>query len=394
MQPLTVTAFTLTSAAGTGNQASIQALKTNQSGLTKNDLSAIPLDTWIGRVNGIEQVELPEHLKNFHCRNNQLALFALGQDGFIDKVHTAIEQYGSDRVGLFLGTSTSGVAETEKAYAERDPQTNQLADEFDYCYTQNIFSVANFIRKYLALKGPAQVVSTACSSSAKVFATASRYIEAGFCDAAIVGGIDTLCEMTLYGFNSLQLVSTQPCRPFDSQRDGISIGEAAGFALLDKHPKTGATCLLGYGESSDAHHISTPHPEGLGAAMAMRAALQRASLQPGVIDYLNLHGTSTPANDRSEDRAVIAVLGADTACSSTKGWTGHTLGAAGITEAIFCLLSIQNSFIPGTLNTEELDATIEINCLLKNSYQSVNTVMSNSFGFGGSNCSLLFGAGS
>ena len=391
MQPLAITAYTLTSAAGTGNQASIEALETQSSGLVKNNLAATTLDTWIGQVNGIEQVQLPKQLKSFDCRNNRLALFALGQDGFTQQAQAAIERYGADRVGLFLGTSTSGVEETEKAYAGRNPQTNQLTDEFDYCHTQNIFSVGNFIRKYLALTGPTQVVSTACSSSAKVFATASRYIEAGFCDAAIVGGVDTLCEMTLYGFNSLQLVSAQPCRPFDSQRNGISIGEAAGFALLEKLSEPGDVCLLGYGESSDAHHISSPHPEGLGAAIAMRAALQRASLHPDSVDYLNLHGTATPANDRSEDRAVITVLGADTPCSSTKGWTGHTLGAAGITEAIFCLLSMQHDFIPGTLNTKILDETIEINCLLENSSQRIHIAMSNSFGFGGSNCSLLFG---
>ncbi len=395
MQPLTITAFTLTSAAGTGNLESIKALQTNSSGLMKNELHKTNLDTWIGKVNEIEQVKLPEQLKNFDCRNNRLALFALGQDEFTQRAQAAIRKYGASRVGLFLGTSTSGVEKTEKAYAGRNPETNQLTDEFDYYHTQNIFSVGNFVRKYLALTGPAQVISTACSSSAKVFAAASRYIEAGFCDAAIVGGVDTLCEMTLYGFNSLQLVSSSPCRPFDIQRNGISIGEAAGFALLEKKPKTGDSCLLGYGESSDAHHISSPHPEGLGAAMAMRAALQRASLQPAAVDYLNLHGTATPANDRSEDRAVSAVLGSDTACSSTKGWTGHTLGAAGITEAIFCLLGMQYDFIPGTLNTQVLDETIEINCLLAdynaNNKQQVNTVMSNSFGFGGSNCSLLFG---
>lgn len=391
MQPLFITAYTQTNACGSGNPASLAALRNRESGLRRNDLPWGSLETWIGRVDDIDSTELPAALEKYDCRNNRLAYLALLQDDFAEIAKNAIGKYGPARVGLFLGTSTSGVRETEKAYAERKPGQEQLNAEFDYFRTQNIFSLGSFVREYLGLKGPSEVISTACSSSAKVFATASRFIAAGLCDAAIVGGVDTLCEMTLFGFNSLQLVSSDPCRPFDLNRNGISIGEAGGFALLEKTTDDHSPRLLGYGESSDAYHISSPHPEGLGASTAMQAALERASLQADDIGYLNLHGTATPANDTSEASGVIKVLGNRTPCSSTKGWTGHTLGAAGIVETGFCLLALEHDFIPGTLNTTQLDDQIQANCLIENQPQELHAVMSNSFGFGGSNCSLIFG---
>ena len=238
------------------------------------------------------------------------------------------------------------------------------------------------------------VVSTACSSSAKVFASAARMMQAGLCDAAIVGGVDSLCLTTLYGFNSLELVSSRPCRPFDAERDGISIGEAAGFVLLEKaSTKTdeNSVMLLGVGESSDAYHMSSPHPEGAGAQLAVQAALSAAGLSAGDIDYINLHGTGTKANDAAEDKAVSNVFGNSTPCSSTKGATGHLLGAAGVTEAIISALCIQHGFMPGGLNTKHLDTTLNSPYLLHNKNQTVNCVLSNSFGFGGSNCSLVLG---
>ncbi|MGH8457262.1 MAG: beta-ketoacyl synthase N-terminal-like domain-containing protein, partial [Stenotrophobium sp.] len=233
-------------------------------------------------------------------------------------------------------------------------------------------------------------IATACSSSAKVFASAHRAMQAGLCDTAIVGGVDSLCLTTLYGFNSLQLVSPEICRPADAARRGISIGEAAGFAILEKNAGAGMA-LLGYGESSDAHHMSAPHPEGEGAAAAMRAALERAGLRPQDVDYINLHGTATPANDAAEDKGVCALFGTATPCSSTKGWTGHTLGAAAITEAVFALLCMEHGFMPRSLNTQEKDPAIHGNILLQAREAGVARVLSNSFGFGGNNCSLLFG---
>ncbi|HEX20121.1 MAG TPA: beta-ketoacyl-[acyl-carrier-protein] synthase II, partial [Acidiferrobacteraceae bacterium] len=224
--------------------------------------------------------------------------------------------------------------------------------------------------------------------------TASRYINAGLCDAALVGGVDSLCMTTLYGFSSLELVSDQPCRPADRDRNGISIGEAAGFALLETGAggSPDAFALLGYGESSDAHHMSTPHPEGQGAALAMQAALTMARLDASEVDYINLHGTATQSNDRAEDRAVVSVFGDRTPCSSTKGWTGHTLGAAGIVEAIISMLCIQHGLIPASLNTKQRDADLQANIVLTQQRQGVRHVISNSFGFGGNNCALLFGS--
>jgi 3-oxoacyl-[acyl-carrier-protein] synthase-1 len=223
-----------------------------------------------------------------------------------------------------------------------------------------------------------------------VFASAWRYIESGVADAAVVGGVDSLCLTTLHGFTSLQLVADEPCRPFDAARKGMSIGEAAGFALLERE-QTGVA-LVGYGESSDAHHMSTPHPEGEGALAAMRAALDRAGLEPAAIDYVNAHGTATPANDRAEDRALVRLFGKTVPVSSTKGWTGHALGAAGIVEAIVCFLALEQGFIPGTLNTSKVEPGLESAIALENRAARVRHALTNSFGFGGSNCSLVFAA--
>jgi 3-oxoacyl-[acyl-carrier-protein] synthase-1 len=220
-------------------------------------------------------------------------------------------------------------------------------------------------------------------------------IDAGLIDAALVGGTDSLCLTTLYGFHSLQLSSPVPCRPFDVARDGISIGEAAAFALLQRVPDSldgDAILLLGVGESSDAYHMSAPHPEGLGARRAMQAALAAASLSPADIDYINLHGTGTPSNDRSESQAVTSVFGATTPCSSTKGATGHTLGAAGALEAVISALSIRNGLMPGGVHTTRVDPTLTAHYIRDNRRGAVARVLSNSFGFGGTNCSLIFGS--
>jgi 3-oxoacyl-[acyl-carrier-protein] synthase-1 len=237
-------------------------------------------------------------------------------------------------------------------------------------------------------------VSCACASSAKVFGSARRMIEAGLIDAALVGGVDSLCLTTLYGFHSLQLSSPAPCRPFDVARDGISIGEAAAYALLERAPEgaaAGSVLLLGIGESSDAYHMSAPHPEGLGARRAMQAALKTAALEPGDIDYINLHGTGTPSNDRSESRAVTSVFGPTIPCSSTKGATGHTLGAAGALEAVISALAIQQGLMPGGVRSTEVDPMLTAHYIRDNRRTPVARVLSNSFGFGGTNCSLIFG---
>jgi 3-oxoacyl-[acyl-carrier-protein] synthase-1 len=394
LNPLLLSHFTATSSIGQGLSATLNALRQRRAGLHLSDFETVDLITFIGEVAGVDEVKLPEHLSHFDCRNNRLALLGLNQDGFADAVRNAITQYGSQRVGVFLGTSTAGILQTEQAYRRRDPETGALPADFNYRTTHNTFSVANFTREYFGLTGPAVVVSSACSSSAKVFASARRMIASGLIDAALVGGIDSLCLTTLYGFNSLGLTSERACRPFDTQRNGISIGEAAAFALLERPPEhldADAILLLGIGESSDAYHMSSPHPEGLGARMAMQDALKMANLQPVDIDYINLHGTATQSNDAAEGKAVNYLFGTNVPCSSTKGQTGHTLGAAGGLEAVICALALQQGLLPAGLNTEHLDPTAGINYLLDNREQSISHVLSNSFGFGGTNCSLIFG---
>jgi 3-oxoacyl-[acyl-carrier-protein] synthase-1 len=394
LNPLLISHFTATSSIGRGLDETLAALRHRTSGLKPCDFDTVDLPTFIGEVVGVDDVMLSAAMQDFNCRNNRLAQLGLEQDGFAAAVRTAVERYGHDRVGVFVGTSTSGILESELAYRRRDPATGALPADFHYSTTQNTFSVADFTRHYFDLRGPAVAISSACSSSAKVFGSARRMIEAGLIDGAVVGGVDSLCLTTLYGFNSLQLLSTQACRPFDAARDGISIGEAAAFALLERaphNPAPDALLLLGIGESSDAYHMSSPHPEGLGARTAMEQALKAAGLAPDAIDYINLHGTATPSNDAAEGKAVRAVFGNATPCSSTKGATGHTLGAAGGVEAVISLLALRHGLMPGGLNTTQLDPEAGLNYLLENREQPVARAISNSFGFGGTNCSLIFG---
>jgi len=391
MSSLHLSACTMTSALGAGLAPTLDALRRQRSGVRSMHWETVDLDTCLGHVDGLEAVALPERLAAFDCRNNRLAQLGLEQDGFIAAVREAIHRHGPDRVGVFLGTSTSGILSSELAYRQRDAQTGAFLAPLDYRHTHNSYSVADFVRSYFGLTGPAFVVSTACSSSAKVFGNAQRMMDCGLIDAAIVGGVDSLCLTTLYGFNSLQLVSARPCRPYDAGRDGISIGEAAAFVLVERadHPAPGAIVMSGIGESSDAHHMSSPHPEGLGARLAMQAALDMAGLQPGQIDYINLHGTATPSNDAAEDKAVTGLFGTATPGSSTKGHTGHTLGAAGGIEAVICALALQHGLAPGGCGTERLDPKLNANYLLANLEKPLRHVLSNSFGFGGSNCSMV-----
>nr|WP_312306118.1 beta-ketoacyl-[acyl-carrier-protein] synthase family protein [Pulveribacter sp.] len=394
VSPLLLSATTLTTCLGRGLAAHAEALRTGRSGLRPCDFETVQLDTWIGEVEGVDATALPASLQEYDCRNNRLALAGLEADGFVERVRAAVQRYGSRRVGVFLGTSTSGILETELAYRARDAATGALPASVRYATAHCPFSVTDFVRQYLGLEGLALTISTACSSSAKVFAAAARQMALGTIDAAVVGGVDSLCLTTLYGFASLQLTSTQPARPYDARRDGISIGEAAAFALLERADAAqgGGVWLLGTGESSDAHHMSAPHPEGLGARLAMQAALRSAGLAPQQLDYVNLHGTATPANDAAEGLAMAALFGAGVPCSSTKGATGHTLGAAGAVEAVIAALALTHGWIPGSPGTQVLDEALALDYRLAGSAAPLRTVLSNSFGFGGSNCALVLGA--
>lgn len=395
ISPLIITASTMVNALGRGKKATFEALQQKRSGLVAS--KNLEFSTWLGHVEGVDNYALEKPFTKFNCRNNQLAKLTLDTDNFRDAVNKAIDKYGADRIGIFLGSSTSGSEETEKAYQKRGDD-GALPAEFDLMHTHNFTSLLNYTQQSLGLTGIGLVISTACSSSAKVFAAAHRHIESGFCDAAIVGGVDTLTQISLYGFNSLQLISSEPCRPGDEKRDGISIGEAGGFALLESENLANSisgVVLKGYGESSDAYHMSTPHPEGRGATNAINKALDSADLIATDIGYINLHGTATPSNDASEDKAVVSVFGSDIPCSSTKGWTGHTLGAAGITEALICMLVLEHQLLPASLNLTTPDPLLKSHILLENAKlepkQAIKHVLSNSFGFGGSNCSLIFG---
>jgi 3-oxoacyl-[acyl-carrier-protein] synthase-1 len=389
---IAISSYTATSALGLGLESIQEAISNGCSGLRPNDLKNCDLDTWIGRVQSIESTALPSHLDHLHSRNNQLAWLGLQQNGFLTNVDQLIDQVGADRIGVVMATSTSSIGRTEEGYACMEP-SGRMPKEYDQHEIHNLHSPGFFVSRATGLKGPSMTISTACSSSAKVFATASRWIKYGLVDAVLVGGVDSLCLSIMYGFNSLELLSPNPCRPFDRRRDGINLGEAAGFALLTKEELAPAAelALLGYGESSDAYHMSHPHPEGKGAIMAMDQALKRSGIPAMEIDYINLHGTASKANDLIETYALSQCFPTSTLASSTKGWTGHTLGAAGILESIITLESMQHGIVPGTLNCEEPDPEFRFPILEENTKKLIRNAMSNSFGFGGNNAALLFG---
>ena len=430
MHPLRVSHFSIVSGIGAGADATLAALRAGGSALSPCEFETVTLPTFTGMVEALDNIRLPEPFAGFDCRNNRLAEMALRQDGFEAAVFNSVARYGSGRIGLFLGTSTSGIFQAELAYRARQATGGRLTEAFDYEKTHSVASLATYLSQRLGITGPSFVVSCACASTAKAFGSAQRMIQGGLCDAAIVGGADTLCLTTLYGFHALGLNAPGPCRPADIARDGISIGEAAGFALLEKpfsdsargqsghHAREDASdpargdrsdrarqyasdparersggeiMLLGVGESNDAWHMSSPHPEGAGARLAMERALSAAGLSPADIDYINLHGTATKAGDAAEDLAVSALFEDRVPCNSTKGQTGHTLGAAGIVEAIISVLAIREGLLPGSAHTETVDPSFRARYQLASTPARVDTVLSNSFGFGGSNCSLIFG---
>lgn len=391
IHPVSITAHTATSALGRGLNAHRDALRARRSGLRANDFTTTPLECAIGRVDGLEQAAFPDEHALFECRNNRLAWLGIQQDGFLERVGDAIARHGPERVALLLATSTSSIGATEEAYARL--VDGRMPDDLRRPPVHTPHSLGIFLEQALGTRGPCLTTATACSSSAKIFAKAERMIRLGVVDAAVLVGIDSLCGSVLFGFNSLELVAPQACRPFDARRCGISIGEAAGFALLERAGPVSAPHLIGWGESSDAHHMSTPHPEGLGARLALQGALERAGIRTDDVDYINLHGTATPKNDEVEAAVIADVFGPRTRASSSKAWTGHTLGAAGILEAVISLIALDQGFVPGTLNCEQPDAVCGPQMALENETADVRIALSNSFGFGGSNCTLAFARG-
>ena len=386
---LGIAGYSTVHAAGVYNADAWQAIVAGRSGLRANTMLWCDLPCWVGEVAGVDDAPLPIELMAWDCRTHRLAWMALQRNGFRKAVSAAVARYGAQRVGVVLGSSTAGIRSTELAYARRR-EDGRWPRDFDYRRSHSLDALCRFSAEVLGLQGPMVTISTACSSSAKVFVTAQRWIECGLIDAAVVGGVDSLCLSTLYGFNSLQLLSGDMCRPFDASRNGISIGEAAGFVLLDQ--QAAAINFGGGGESSDAWHMSTPHPDGLGAQDAMRGALKAARLTASEIGYVNAHGTATLANDRAEAAATNAVFGADAVpVSSTKGVTGHTLGAAGITEAIVVIQALEQQTLPPSANLRQLAPDLGLDAVIEPRSAKLRHAMSNNFGFGGSNCSLIFG---
>jgi len=361
----------------------------DRSGLIATDEFSSGHSVILGQVTS-QLPEIDPKYSYYHCRNNQLLLAALSQ---ISKtVDDMMAQFGGDRIGIVLGTSTSGVRNTELALAWQ-AEKGVLPDGFHY-KQQQMGAGADFLASYLGINGPAYTVSTACSSSGKAFASARRLIKLGICDAVIVGGADSLCSLTVNGFAALESLSTGFCKPFGLHRDGITIGEAVSLFILSKEP--GPVALKGIGATSDAYHFSAPDPAGTAVIRAMQRALDDAGITPNDIDYLNLHGTATVLNDAMESKAVNAVFGADLAVSSSKGMTGHTLGAAAALELAFCWLLLNRDDEHGALipniNEDERDSELAPLNLLKKGMvlgRKINTCQSNSFAFGGNNLSIV-----
>ena len=349
----------------------------------------------VAAVSG-ELPSIPPELKVQDTRNNQLLMDAALQ--IRDEIDQATQTYGRDRIGVILGTSTSGIDEASRGLAHYIRE-HQFPADYNY-QQQELGAPANFLADWLQLSGPAYVISTACTSSARALMSAQRLLDLGLCDAVLCGGVDSLCKLTLNGFSALEAVSEQRCNPFSANRNGINIGEAAVLFLMTKSAGNGqAIALLGSGASSDAHHISAPEPSGRGALQAMRKALGRAALQPEQIGYLNLHGTATQHNDAMESFAVSALFPNGVPCSSTKPMTGHTLGAAGALEAAFCWLSLsaenrEHVLPPHVWDGQpdpDLPALHWVTPAKRLTSIAPRYLMSNSFAFGGNNVSLIIG---
>ena len=390
--PVAVTACTATAAHGQGLDPLAHGLGSNRSALRPNDLPWAPLPCAIGRVDGLEDLPWPAAWAAWDSRATRLAWLGLQADGFVDAVASARQRHGAARVGLVLGTSASTIAVSETAYHQLDQQ-GRFPAALRHPQLNTPHALAAFVQQALALEGPALTVSTACSSSAKALGVAERWLRLQLVDAVVCAGVDALGGSLLYGFHALSVLGTEPCRPFDAARRGISIGEAAAYALLERQGD--AVHLIGYGESNDAHHMSTPHPLGLGAERALDDALARAALEAPAIDFVNLHGTASAANDEVEAALVARRYGAAVHACATKGLTGHTMGAAGLLEGVICVLALQRGLLAGSGPTPQADPALGADFArrwqARPVQRRIHHAASHSFGFGGNNCVLVFG---
>lgn len=380
----------MVSALGNTKAETLQRLLAgDRSGLRPSELLFNGPAIYVGAV----RAELPS-ISSCHsvydCRNNQLLLAALAQ--IKPTVDDLIRRVGADRVGVVIGTSTSGLRNTELAW-ESVVKSGDQPGQFHY-KQQQLGAGADFLAHYLGVSGPAYSISTACSSSGRAFASARRLLALDVCDAVIVGGADSLCRYTLAGFAALESISSGLCRPFGAHRDGINIAEAAALFVMSKQP--GPVQLSGIGASCDAHHFSAPAPEGGAVMAAMSGALHEAGLTAADIDYVNLHGTATPLNDAMESQSVATVFSDTVAVSSTKGMTGHALGAAAAMELGFCWLLLASDDpagdLPANINGDELDPRLpRLNYVQPGQYlgRQIQACLSNSFAFGGNNISIV-----
>lgn len=381
-----VTAWSAVNALGASTAQVVAALRRG-----RPSLSAPPAETPFTSPCGVVPADLPAltgELGELDSRNNRFVQQALLE--LHPALDAARERWGAERIGICVGTSTAAMDEIERAFRTQ-LESGSLPAGFDVLRHGSAEGLLRTLRGLTGLRGPAAVVSNACASSGKVFASARRWLGAGVVDAVLVGGADSLCQTTLRGFHALNLLSDEPARPFSAERRGINIGEGAAFALLERRGE--GPRLLGAGESADAHHMSTPDPEGLGARLAMQAALADAQLPADRVDHVNAHGTGTRLNDAMEARAIRAVLGsADPIVVSTKGYVGHTLGAAGATEAVFVLEALCSGWTPASVGAEPVDSELAIDVATEGRDVDLRVALSNSFAFGGSNVSLVFGA--
>ena len=393
-ESLYISGYGLVNALGSDNNTiKEQLFLASQHGLSRRSDLLLEGDITVADVNVVlpSLADKPKHLRS---RNNQLALLAIEQ--IRSQANNLIAQVGKNRIAIVVGTSTSGISEGEAAMKVLQAE-GQFPEHYDY-QQQEIFNTSEFVAQELGVTGVCLTISTACSSSAKAFKTAAEMIDSGLADAAIVGGVDSICGMTINGFHALSSTSAGVCQPSSANRDGINIGEAAALAILTK--QAARVKLLGVGESSDAHHMSAPHPEGIGAIEAMQGALNEANFAASDVDYVNLHGTATPKNDAMEAIAVQQVFGSDTPCSSSKGLIGHTLGAAGATEVGLCWLMLggddqqdNHNYAPHVWD-EVIDEDLPELMLTKQGQQkstAIRSCLSNSFAFGGNNVSVLIG---
>ncbi len=383
-----VNAFTALNALGNTADEIFRSIIAGQCGITMESRIFRDAEFPVAEIQTLDE-HLPDKIESFRNRCCAIAFACLNRlSGMIDILK---QQYSPSRIGMVCATSASGTNEVERQW--RDNGDFRI----DYHHTHIFQSVAKCLQTYFDLQGPVFSVSTACSSSANAMKSAMHLLNSGICDAVITGGVDALCNTTYYGFQSLQIMDSTPCKPFDRNRKGLSLGEGAAFFILSRdrnalHREDDALKVCGIGTSSDAYHMTAPDPDGRGARMAMLKALDAAGISASDVDYINLHGTGTPLNDLVESQSVQRIFGSETPCSSTKGYTGHLLGAAAAVESAICLKVLQTGILPANLNLTDPDPEIEINLVTASTRKSrIYFVLNNSFAFGGNNTSIVFG---